>query len=151
MSPPSPGRGESSQRQNPASAPTLTTLGRPRSILPLHSPSSRANLLGWLSIDELKPLAEQGKIDRDAPLSVLMEGGADNEAVNGTGKKPVKEFKKGRKYEGVSAALRSPSRTLTRLSRNCAQSLPRRHHSKSSRRSLRGRKVREEAALSLRL
>jgi hypothetical protein len=73
---------------------------RPRSILPLHSPSSRANLLGWLSIDELKPLAEQGKIDLDAPLSVLMEGGAD-EAGNGEGKKPVKEFKKGRKYEGA--------------------------------------------------
>ncbi|BGP34878.1 hypothetical protein JCM10296v2_006702 [Rhodotorula toruloides] len=72
------------------------------SILPLHSPSSRANLLGWLSIDELKPLAEQGKIDLDAPLSVLMEGGADDEAGNGTGKKPVKEFKKGRKYEVIT-------------------------------------------------
>ncbi|BGP27183.1 cystathionine beta-synthase [Rhodotorula toruloides] len=72
------------------------------SILPLHSPSSRADLLGWLSIDELKPLAEQGKIDLDAPLSALMEGSVDDEAGGAAGRRPVKEFKKGRKYEVIT-------------------------------------------------
>ncbi|GJN93196.1 hypothetical protein Rhopal_006243-T1 [Rhodotorula paludigena] len=66
------------------------------SILPLHAPSSRATLLGWLSIDELKPLAERGSVDLDAPLSDLLE------TPRGEGQLPVKEFKRGRKYEVIT-------------------------------------------------
>lgn len=87
----------------------------PRSILPLHSTTSRAELLGWLSIDALKPLAENGQVDLDAPLSALLRGDAPATATtNGqqlaagsqspasTGEeRPVKEFKRGRKYEGA--------------------------------------------------
>lgn len=85
------------------------------SILPLHSPSSRAELLGWLSIDALKPLAEKGQVNLDAPLSDLLRG--DDSATTATTttatatassaerpaestERPVKEFKRGRKYEG---------------------------------------------------
>lgn len=84
----------------------------PRSILPLHSTTSRAELLGWLSIDALKPLAEQGQVDLDAPLSALLRGDApattngqqlaasQSRAAAGE-ERPVKEFKRGRKYEGA--------------------------------------------------
>ena len=86
----------------------------PRSILPLHSTTSRAELLGWLSIDALKPLAENGQVDLDAPLSALLRGDAPaTAATNGQQlaasqspapageERPVKEFKRGRKYEGT--------------------------------------------------
>ncbi|BGP57760.1 hypothetical protein JCM8202_002412 [Rhodotorula sphaerocarpa] len=81
------------------------------SILPLHSATSRADLLGWLSIDALKPLAEQGQVDLDAPLSTLMTtatatgdtAGAGTGAGAATGDgRPVKEFKRGRKYEVIT-------------------------------------------------
>ncbi|POY74718.1 hypothetical protein BMF94_2194 [Rhodotorula taiwanensis] len=87
------------------------------SILPLHSPSSRAELLGWLSIDALKPLAEKGQVNLDAPLSDLLRG--DDSATTATTttatatassaerpaestERPVKEFKRGRKYEVIT-------------------------------------------------
>ncbi|GAA5964556.1 hypothetical protein JCM8115_003921 [Rhodotorula mucilaginosa] len=85
------------------------------SILPLHSTTSRAELLGWLSIDALKPLAEQGQVDLDAPLSALLRGDAPATATtNGQQlaasqspaaageERPVKEFKRGRKYEVIT-------------------------------------------------
>ncbi|KAG0657834.1 hypothetical protein C6P46_006196 [Rhodotorula mucilaginosa] len=83
------------------------------SILPLHSTTSRAELLGWLSIDALKPLAEQGQVDLDAPLSALLRGDApattngqqlaasQSRAAAGE-ERPVKEFKRGRKYEVIT-------------------------------------------------
>lgn len=83
-----------------------------RSILPLHSTTSRAELLGWLSIDALKPLAENGQVDLDAPLSALLRGDAPatttgqqlaaSQSSAATGEeRPVKVFKRGRKYEGA--------------------------------------------------
>ncbi|GAA6013336.1 hypothetical protein JCM10207_000859 [Rhodosporidiobolus poonsookiae] len=75
------------------------------SILPLHSSTSRASLLGWLNVDELKPLAEQGKVDFDAPLESLSGcgTGADGEA-EGKGKAggPVKQFKRERRYQVIT-------------------------------------------------
>ncbi|BGP51240.1 hypothetical protein JCM10450v2_007169 [Rhodotorula kratochvilovae] len=67
------------------------------SILPLHAPSSRATLLGWLSVDELKPAAERGELDLDAPLSELLAKGGEDE-----GRRPVKEFKRGRRYQVIT-------------------------------------------------
>ncbi|GAA5863079.1 hypothetical protein JCM3774_001414 [Rhodotorula dairenensis] len=76
------------------------------SILPLHSTSSRAELLGWLSIDTLKPLAEKGQVDLDAPLSALLRGDASPAATGqqqaAPEERPVKEFKRGRKYEVIT-------------------------------------------------
>ncbi|GAA5984784.1 hypothetical protein JCM10908_003503 [Rhodotorula pacifica] len=81
------------------------------SILPLHSTTSRAELLGWLSIDALKPLAEKGQVDLDAPLSALLRGEAGASAgviggeqqPNASGEeRPVKEFKRGRKYQVIT-------------------------------------------------
>ncbi|GAA5826717.1 hypothetical protein JCM11251_002867 [Rhodosporidiobolus azoricus] len=69
------------------------------SILPLHSPTSRASLLGYLSVDALKPLAEQGKIDLDLPLSGLTNGEA-NEGESEGG--PMKRFRRERKYQVIT-------------------------------------------------
>ncbi|GAA5923354.1 hypothetical protein JCM1841_006494 [Sporobolomyces salmonicolor] len=71
------------------------------SILPLAAPSSR-QLIGWLSVDALKPLAEQGKIDLDAPLSSLDGAGAVNGATEGEGQSPVRRFARSRKYEVIT-------------------------------------------------
>ncbi|GAA5886334.1 hypothetical protein JCM5296_001872 [Sporobolomyces johnsonii] len=71
------------------------------SILPLAAPSSR-QLIGWLSVDALKPLAEQGKVDLDAPLSTLDGASGANGERDGEGKSPVRRFARSRKYEVIT-------------------------------------------------
>ncbi|GAA5849034.1 hypothetical protein JCM9279_004701 [Rhodotorula babjevae] len=68
------------------------------SILPLHDPSSRATLLGWLSVDALKPAAERGEVDLDAPLSSLQSSAAEDSE----GARPVKTFKRGKTYKVIT-------------------------------------------------
>ncbi|TNY23819.1 hypothetical protein DMC30DRAFT_257305 [Rhodotorula diobovata] len=72
------------------------------SILPLHDPSSRATLLGWLAVDALKPAAERGEVDLDAPLSSLQAGTAGEGDGSGSGPRAVLEFSRSRKYEVIT-------------------------------------------------
>ncbi|GAA5910032.1 hypothetical protein JCM6882_008433 [Rhodosporidiobolus microsporus] len=74
------------------------------SILPLHAPHSRASLLGYLSIEDLKPLASSGAVDMDAPLSALAPG-LEESGEEGGGKEeggPVKGFRRERRYQVIT-------------------------------------------------
>ncbi|GAA6043088.1 hypothetical protein JCM8097_008418 [Rhodosporidiobolus ruineniae] len=93
--------------------PTSTSVGtalqlafeRDFSILPLHSPTSRGLLLGWLSVDALKPLAEQGGIDLDAPLASLspsLESPSASPAGREEDGGPVKQFRRSRRYQIIT-------------------------------------------------
>lgn len=64
-----------------------------QSILPLSDPTTR-QLLGWISIDEVKTLAEGNEIDLDTPLSKL------NDKTDKAPKSPVRHFTKARAYTG---------------------------------------------------
>ncbi|GAA5866082.1 hypothetical protein JCM8547_000591 [Rhodosporidiobolus lusitaniae] len=75
------------------------------SIIPLHSPFSRASLLGWLSVDELKPLVEKGEneggVDLEKPLSDL-QSGSEGEGTGAEGRGAVKQFRRSRRYEVIT-------------------------------------------------
>lgn len=124
---------------------------RSRSILPLHDPSSRATLLGWLSVDALKPAAERGDLDLDAPLSSLQSSAAEDSE----GARPVKTFKRGKTYKGASSLSLSSSglsfskETLTFFFAVSTQSSRPTRRSRSSRRSSRRRAGRAGAAQRL--
>ncbi|GAA6060166.1 hypothetical protein JCM10212_005167 [Sporobolomyces blumeae] len=70
------------------------------SILPLSDPTNR-QLVGWVSIDELKPLAESGQLDFDAPLSDVSSTGskAGDEAK---AKSPVRKFARSKTYTVIT-------------------------------------------------
>ncbi|GAA5939227.1 uncharacterized protein JCM15063_004460 [Sporobolomyces koalae] len=83
--------------------PTSTSVGtalqlayeRDFSILPLSDRATR-QLLGWISIDELKPLAEDSQFDLDSPISNL--AGQDLAGL----KTPVRNFTKARPYTVIT-------------------------------------------------
>ncbi|GAA5954240.1 hypothetical protein JCM3765_005329 [Sporobolomyces pararoseus] len=83
--------------------PTSTSVGtalqlayeRDFSILPLSDPSTR-QLLGWISIDEVKALAKEGSLDLDSPLSQL------NDKTDKSPKSPVRHFTKARAYTVIT-------------------------------------------------
>ncbi|GAA5852485.1 hypothetical protein JCM3766R1_003512 [Sporobolomyces carnicolor] len=83
--------------------PTSTSVGtalqlayeRDFSILPLSDPTTR-QLLGWISIDEVKTLAEGNEIDLDTPLSKL------NDKTDKAPKSPVRHFTKARAYTVIT-------------------------------------------------
>ncbi|GAA5899872.1 uncharacterized protein JCM6883_006018 [Sporobolomyces salmoneus] len=87
--------------------PTTTSTGtalqlayeRDFSILPLSDPSTR-QLLGWVSIDELKSLEEQGELDFETPLSEL------NDKTDKAPKSPVRHFTKARAYTVITPDTR---------------------------------------------
>ncbi|BGP19626.1 hypothetical protein JCM10213_000083 [Rhodosporidiobolus nylandii] len=82
----------------PISTPVSTALQlafeRDFSILPLHSSTSRAELLGWLDVEALKPLAEKGQVGWEATLEELQE--------KKEGAAPVKRFRREREYKVIT-------------------------------------------------
>ncbi|GAA5887103.1 hypothetical protein JCM16303_007135 [Sporobolomyces ruberrimus] len=65
------------------------------SIIPLSDPSTR-QLLGWISIDEVKELAKSGEVDPESPLSQL------NDKTEKSPKSPVRHFTKARAYTVIT-------------------------------------------------
>ncbi|GAA6008103.1 hypothetical protein JCM11491_001886 [Sporobolomyces phaffii] len=83
--------------------PTSTSVGtalqlayeRDFSILPLSDPSTR-QLLGWISIDEVKQLAQSNELDLDSSLAQL------NDKTESAPKSPVRHFTKARAYTVIT-------------------------------------------------